>query len=238
MVFFSGYDKRFVDKIFEDFNPAIFCGLNTNFEGSVRTSDLEFKGYATFIRNVAEGLGGLVIHINKNLEPSLSLELDSNRYESLWIELTHPDFIRISDKLEKPKLVLGVVREDRNNSQVFYEELLSNLANQTNFLLIIEFLSNKVEEFQQQVKNICAHQKIPLSSKLSHGYLVCHKGAIFAGINPQLNSSNFAMMSLALPRLSCNCCKEAFITKEDFDKHKSSLRHRRNYYSHFLNTCR
>lgn len=105
--FFSGYDKRLVDKVFDEFNPAIFCGLNTNFEGTVRTSDLEFKGYSTFIRNVSEGLGGLVVHINKNLDPSLSLELDSNRYEALWIEFNHPDFIRISDKLEKPKLILG-----------------------------------------------------------------------------------------------------------------------------------
>ena len=236
--FFTGYDKKFVDKIFDDFNPAIFCGLNTNFEGSVRTSDLELKGYATFIRNVSEGLGGLVIHINKNLEPSLSLELDSNRYESLWVELTHPDVIRISDKLEKPKSIFGLVREDLNNSKIFYEELISNLKNQSKFLVIVEFLSNKVEQFQQQIKNICDVQKIPLSSKFSQGYLVCRKGAIFAGINPQLNSSNFAMMNISLPRYYCNVCKEAFITKEEFDKHKSSLRHKRNYYSHFLNTCR
>ena len=245
-----------MDKVFDEFNPAIFCGLNTNFEGTVRTSDLEFKGYSTFIRNVSEGLGGLVVHINKNLEPSLSLELDSNRYEALWIEFNHPDFIRISDKLEKPKLILGkfifgilkhlkyfgiflgMVREDRNNSKIFYDELLSNLQNQANFLLIIEFFSDKVENFQQQINGICDTQKVPLSSKLSHGYLICHQGAIFAGIKPHMNSSNFAMMSLALPRLSCNCCKEAFITKEDFDRHKSSVRHKRNYYSHFLNTCR
>ena len=238
IIFFTGYDKKFVDKIFDDFNPAIFCGLNTNFEGSVRTSDLEIKGYATFIRNVSEGLGGLVIHINKNLEPSLSLELDSNRYESLWVELTHPDVIRISDKLEKPKSIFGLVREDLNNSKIFYEELISNLKNQSKFLVIVEFLSNKVEQFQQQIKNICDVQKIPLSSKFSQGYLVCRKGAIFAGINPQLNSSNFAMMNISLPRYYCNVCKEAFITKEEFDKHKSSLRHKRNYYSHFLNTCR
>ena len=113
-----------MDKHFEDLNPAIFCGLNTNFDGSVRTHDLDIKGYATFNRNVA-GLGGLMLHVNKNLEPSLALELDSNRYEALWIEYTHPDFIRTSDRLEKPKLTFGVAREDRNNSQVFYEELLA-----------------------------------------------------------------------------------------------------------------
>ena len=72
--------------------------------------------------------GGLVIHINRLLEPVPSnlLNLLSDQHESIWLELNHPESVRnsVGGPPQRPKFRLGIAHEDKN-SHDFYKNILT-----------------------------------------------------------------------------------------------------------------
>ncbi len=84
------------------------------------------KKFHIFRQNVNVIGGGLVLHANRLLEPNFKQSYQSNQHESILVELILPDLIRneSENKVDKPKFVLGMAREDANGHE-FYKYLLS-----------------------------------------------------------------------------------------------------------------
>ena len=54
------------------------------------------------------------------------------------------------------------------------------LADARDFLLIIQFNSKAVEEFQTQISGVCSTQLLEINTRIKQGFLICQTGKIFA----------------------------------------------------------
>ena len=54
------------------------------------------------------------------------------------------------------------------------------LADARDFLLIIQFNSKAVEEFQTQIGGVCSTQLLEINTRIKQGFLICQTGKIFA----------------------------------------------------------
>ena len=54
------------------------------------------------------------------------------------------------------------------------------LADARDFLLIIQFNSKAVEEFQTQIRGVCSTQLLEINTRIKQGFLICQTGKIFA----------------------------------------------------------
>ena len=161
------------------------------------------KKFHIFRQNVNVIGGGLVLHANRLLEPNFKQSYQSNQHESILVELILPDLIRneAENKVDKPKFVLGMAREDANGHE-FYKYLLSVIEKlkgtlsklqrlkgtrndfvlsfipaDCDFLLIVQFNSKAVEKFQSSIIGVCDHVIHPLFQK--QGFIICKSGKIF-----------------------------------------------------------
>ena len=92
--------------------------------------DIHLKGFAPFMQNVNTLGGGLILHINRFLEPKVAVPgFESKDHEAIWVEFNHPEIV----EKKRPKIYCGMAAEDSNNSKDFYDYLKNVVWRKGNF---------------------------------------------------------------------------------------------------------
>ena len=97
---------------------------------SLKQNNRTYLIFVYFFRQTVNVLGGgLVLHINRLLEPvpfDFQNLQNSDQHESIWLELNHPESVRNSagGPLQRPNFKFGIAYEDAN-SKDFYKNILS-----------------------------------------------------------------------------------------------------------------
>ena len=69
----------------------------------------------------------MVVYLNHYLSPSFLHEYISKDFESIWVNLELPDKVQMKDKLEKPEMKFGVLREPPEDAGIFYNYLAKTI---------------------------------------------------------------------------------------------------------------